>query len=160
MHKNQLFVIVYLILLTLSQFLFFNQVTYAQEFQQFQGYNSELNFKSDFEYKLLDYNSQSEDSKSPFNNFIKNYAYINQNGNQNQSEIFQIGNFGSIVEVIQIGNENKTAVKQFASSAKADIFQFGDSHDLSIEQWGTEAKIYVIQSGNNFENKEMKIVQF
>ena len=160
MQKNKLIVIIYLILLTLSQLLFLNQVTYAEENQQFQGYNSDLNFKNDYEYKLLEYSFLAGENKLNLNNHLKNYAYISQNGNLNQGLICQIGNFGSVVEIVQIGNENKANVKQFANNTKAEVFQFGDNHDLSIEQWGNEGGIYVIQSGNNFENKEIKIVQF
>jgi|GEM_PF-1611966 hypothetical protein len=160
MQKNKLIVIVFLILLTLSQLLFLNQVTYAEESQQFQGYNSDFNFKTDYEYKFLEYSFLTGENKLNLNNNLKNSAYISQNGNLNQGLISQIGNFGSLVEIVQIGNENRASVNQYANNTSAEIFQFGDNHDLSIEQWGNESKIYVIQSGNNFENKEIKIVQF
>src|SRR6056297_1222923 len=159
MGRIKLIVFVTLLLIS-GYFLIAAEMIYAEEIQTFMGYNSNFNYQYDYEFKLLEYSFLNDGDKLVFNSFIKNSAYINQNGNHNQSKIFQIGNFGSIVEIIQIGNENNAVVKQFASSAKADVFQFGNNHDLSIEQWGNEAEIYVIQSGNNFENKEIKIIQF
>ena len=160
MHKNNLFIIIYLLLLILSSLVFLNQEIYAEEIKQFQGFNSEINFKTDYEYKLLEYSFLNEEDKLIHSNFIKNAASIIQNGNQNEGSISQFGNFGSVVELIQIGNENRAEINQFANHTKAEVFQFGNNHDLSIDQWGSEGKIYVIQSGNNLENKEVKIIQF
>ena len=160
MHKNNLFIIIYLLLLILSSLVFLNQEIYAEEIKQFQGFNSEINFKTDYEYKLLEYNFLSGENKLDLCSHLKNSAYINQQGNRNQSSISQLGNFGSLVAIIQIGNENKASVKQYANNTTAEVFQFGENHDLSVEQWGHEGRIYVIQSGINLENKEVKILQF
>ncbi len=160
MRKIRLIVFIFVISLTFLHFFISNTIIYAEEINQFYGYNSAIDLKKDYEFELLEYSFLIEENKINYTGFIRNYAYINQNGEKNDSKIYQIGGSGSIVEIIQIGNENKATVKQFASLTRADIFQFGDNHNLSIEQWGTESKIYVIQSGNNFENKEIKIVQF
>jgi len=148
-----------MIIFTLIQLVFLPQTSYAEELKQFYGYNSELDFENNFEYNLLENNLLVKENRLVFNNFRKNVAFINQNGNQNESSIFQIGSMGSIVNIVQIGNENKAKVKQFADYTRSEIFQFGNNHNLSIEQWGSQGKIYVIQSGNNLENKEVKIIQ-
>ena len=162
MRQKKLIIMIYMALLISLQFIFIGQIIYAEEIPQSYEYNSELDFdlQNDYEYKLLEYNFLSRESRSLQNNFINNSAYINQLGNQNQSSICQLGIFGSVVEIIQIGNKNKADLKQYANNTTAEVFQFGDNHDLSVEQWGSEGKIYVIQSGNNLENKEIKIVQF
>lgn len=160
MDKKKLIIIIDIIVLSLACLLILPQMIYAEELQQFYGYNSELDFKNDFEYKLLENKVLSNENRLVCNVFKKNFAYIHQNGNRNQGSITQIGNMGSTVEIIQIGNENKAKIKQFANYTQSEIFQFGNNHDLSIEQWGSQGKIYVIQSGNNFENKEVKIMQF
>jgi hypothetical protein len=160
MRKIKLCVYISLILLIFLQIYISTTIIYAEDIQQFYGYKSNIDFKKDYEFELLEYSFLIKENKINYTGFIKNYAYINQNGEKNESKIYQIGGIGSIVEIIQIGNENNAIVKQFASLTRADVFQFGNNHDLSIEQWGIEAKIYVIQSGNNYENKEIKIVQF
>lgn len=160
--KRLIVLMIYIMLLISVQFIFISQSIYAEEIQQFNGYNSDLNFdlKADYEYKILEYDFLSKEKRSLKNHFINNFAYINQLGNQNQSSICQLGIFGSVVEIIQIGNKNKADLKQYANNTTAEVFQFGDNHDLSVEQWGSEGKIYVIQSGINLENKEIKIIQF
>lgn len=160
MYKNRFLTILFLILLILSSLLYFNQKIQAEDFQNFQGYNSEIDFNTDYEYKLIKYNFFSEENKLDLISHLKNSAYIKQQGNFNDGSITQIGNFGSLVAIIQIGNENSASVKQYANNTKAEVFQFGNNHDLSVEQWGNKGKVYVIQSGNNLENKEVKIIQF
>lgn len=153
-------------LIFLILFMFFIQLLiqtsnlYAEDKPVIYEYNFDINFVKNYEYNLLEYSFLSGEKNLAFTNFMRRTVLINQNGNYNESSISQIGNFGSIVDVIQIGNKNKTAVKQFGNFTKTEIFQFGNNHDLSIEQWGSEGKIYIIQSGNNLENKEIKIVQF
>lgn len=160
MRKNKSLILIYLCILTISSLLFFNQNIYAENIKQFEEYNLELNLKTDYEYRLLEYSFITEDNSSTFNKHTANFVYINQQGNWNDSSVSQIGIFGSIVEIIQIGNKNKADIKQHANNTTAEVFQFGDNHDLSVEQWGSQGKIYVIQSGNNLENKEVKIIQF
>ena len=162
MRQKKLIIMIYMALLISVQFIFIGQIIYAEEIPQSYEYNSELDFdlQNDYEYKLLEYNFLSRESRSLPNNFINNSAYINQLGNQNQSSICQPGIFGSVVEIIQIGNKNKADLKQYANNTTAEVFQFGDNHDLSVEQWGDQGKIYVIQSGINLDNKEVKIIQF
>ena len=160
MNKNRLVTVIYLIIIIISPILYFNQEIYAEDLQKFQEYNLEINFNTDFEYKSIEYDFLSERNKSDLSKPFKNFAYISQQGDRNEGSILQIGNFASVVAIIQIGNENRASVKQYANNTSAEIFQFGNNHDLSVEQWGNKGKVYVIQSGNNLENKEVKIIQF
>ncbi len=160
MDKKRLVAVIYLMIIIISPILYFSQEIYAEDLQTFQEYNLEINFDTDFEYKAIEYNFLGEKSKSDLSKPFNNFAYISQQGNRNEGSISQIGNFASLVSIIQIGNENRTSVKQYANNTTAEIFQFGNNHDLSLEQWGNQGKVYVIQSGNNLENKEVKIIQF
>ena len=152
--------IVFILFIILTQLLIQTPKLYAEDSQKNYEYNSDIDFVKNYDYKFLEYSFLSGEKNLNFPNFMRRSAFINQNGNQNESNISQLGNFGAIVDIIQIGNNNRAEVKQFSNFTKAEVFQFGNNHDLSIEQWGSEGKIYIIQSGNNLEDKEIKIVQF
>jgi len=142
-------------------FLFIlSQLIYAEQSNEFYSFNSEINFKENYEYQTIKYSYINEENIRPINHLIKRYASINQNGRENESKICQIGINNSIVEIIQMGNKNRAEVKQYANSTKAEIFQFGNNHKVNVEQWRSGGTVYVIQSGNNYEDKEINIVQF
>lgn len=75
MYKNRFLTILFLILLILSSLLYFNQKIQAEDFQNFQGYNSEIDFNTDYEYKLIKYNFLSEENKLDLISHLKNSAY-------------------------------------------------------------------------------------
>lgn len=160
MNQKKLRIAIYILVLILIKSLILSTAAYAEENQLTYGYNPEINFSKSYEYQLTDYSFLNKEEKLLVRGFIQKFASINQSGNLNQSSIVQSGILGSIVEVIQIGNENSANIRQLANFTKAEVFQFGNNHDLEVEQWGAKGKLYVIQSGNNFENKEIKILQF
>ncbi|WP_346799408.1 hypothetical protein R5M92_15970 [Halomonas sp. Bachu 37] len=82
-----------------------------------------------------------------------NFAFIYQNGNQNNADIFQQG--GNHTAVIwQVGNSHNAEINQQNNSLplNADIHQFGIASDIKISQSGYDQRSISIEqhtySGN------------
>jgi len=160
MEWKRIIIVIEIIIFSLISVVGLTQIISADESQDLFRFNPEICFSNNYEFEVEEYNFIKKDHRLPRFNFDRRFASIHQEGNENESKICQIGITGSIVEIVQIGNKNKAEVKQYANSTKAEIFQFGNNHKVTVEQWRSGGTVYVIQSGNNYEDKEINIVQF
>ncbi|MFW6028699.1 MAG: hypothetical protein ACOCRO_00450 [Halanaerobiales bacterium] len=132
----------------------------AFEYDQFNNYDSNIKFEEDYKYDFSGINFLIENNNFHQNNRFNRFASITQNGFNNESTICQIGNIGSIVELMQIGDKNKANINQIANFAKTEVFQFGSNLDVSVDHWRSDTDIYIIQSGTNKYNERVKIIEF
>jgi hypothetical protein len=130
-------------------FAFENNAAYEYKFSN--------NFKKDYSHLELQNNFLIENNVLKLYSPLRRFAIINQSGSFNESSISQIKNIGSLVELVQIGNNNNVEVKQTANFAKTEVFQFGSNLKLSVNHWKSDSEVYIIQSGTNEYNKRTKI---
>ncbi len=131
----------------------------AFEYNQFNDYNSNIQFKEDYKHDFSNNNYLIENNNFHLKNRFNRFASITQGGSNNESTICQIGNIGSIVELMQIGDNNKANINQIANFAKTEVFQFGSNLDVSVDHWKSGTDIYVIQSGIDKYTQETKIIE-
>ena len=129
----------------------------AFENNQSFGYDFDINFNKGYSHIALQNNILIQNDKLNLYNPLRRFAIINQSGSLNESNICQIGNIGSLVELVQIGNNNKAEVNQSASFAKTEVFQFGSNLKVSVDQWKSDSEVYIIQTGTNKYNEKTKI---
>jgi hypothetical protein len=132
----------------------------AFEYNQFDGYDPNIQFEEYYKHDFSSSNFFIENNSFHRNNRSNRFASITQNGFNNESTICQIGNIGSIVELMQIGNNNQANVNQIANFAKTEVFQFGSNLNVSLDHWRSDTDIYVIQSGIDKYTQETKIIEF
>lgn len=143
-------------------FIFLLVITLADNISAFESnaayrYKFNNNFKKDYSHLELQNSFLMENSGLKSYNPLRRFAVINQSGSFNESSIFQIRNVGSLVELVQIGNNNNIEVNQTANFAKTEVFQFGSNLKLSVDHFKSDSEVYIIQSGTNEYNKRTKI---
>lgn len=129
-------------------------------YNQFNDYNSYIKIIEDYKHDFSNNNYFIGNNNFHLKNRFNRFASITQNGSNNESTVCQIGNIGSIVELMQIGDNNKANINQIANFAKTEVFQFGSNLDVSVDHWRSDTDIYVIQSGIDKYTEETKIIEF
>ena len=87
-----------------------------------------------------------------------NFAYIDQDEDDNVSSITQTGN-DNHAEQLGTGDDNVYAITQTGNNKYAKIFAFGDDSDVTITQSGTGAHNAYVWNNNYADNNSATITQ-
>ena len=87
-----------------------------------------------------------------------NFAYIDQDEDDNVSSITQTGN-DNHAEQLGTGDDNVYAITQTGNNKYAKIFAFGDDSDVTITQSGTGAHNAYVWNSNYADNNSATITQ-
>ena len=87
-----------------------------------------------------------------------NFAYIDQDEDDNTSSITQTGN-SNHAEQLGTGDDNEYSITQIGNSKYAKIFAFGDNSDFTIHQSGSGLHNTYIWNNNYADNNTVVVTQ-
>lgn len=88
-----------------------------------------------------------------------NFAYIDQDEDDNISSITQTGN-DNHAEQLGTGDNNVYAITQTGNNKYAKIMAFGDNADATITQYGTGSHNTYVYNNNNADNNSVTVTQY
>lgn len=78
---------------------------------------------------------------------LANFAYIQQNGDNNLANISQV-NGNNIGVILQVGSDHKANIVQKGNNFQAKINQFGFNSDITLSQFGSGQRSISIEQQN------------